>query len=61
VLLGVHFFSDALAGLAIGLSWFGLCAVAFGGRLLSFGAPARVDAAPTTRPPPVRARAGRAP
>ena len=58
VLLGVHFFSDALAGFAIGLSWFGLCAVAFGGRLLSFGAPARVEAAPTTRPPPVRARAG---
>lgn len=58
VLLGVHFFSDALAGLAIGLSWFGLCAVAFGGRLLSFGAPARVEAAPTMRPPPVRARAG---
>ena len=61
VLLGVHFFSDALAGLAIGLSWFGLCAVAFGGRLLSFGAPARVEAAPTTRPPPVRARAGTGP
>ena len=58
VLLGVHFFSDALAGLAIGLSWFGLCAVAFGGRLLSFGAPARVEVAPTMRPPPVRARAG---
>jgi membrane-associated phospholipid phosphatase len=58
VLLGVHFFSDALAGLAIGLSWFGLCAVAFGGRLLSFGAPARVEAAPTMRPPPVPARAG---
>jgi membrane-associated phospholipid phosphatase len=58
VLLGVHFFSDALAGLAIGLSWFGLCAVAFGGRLLSFGAPARVEAAPTMRAPPVRARAG---
>jgi len=58
VLLGVHFFSDALAGLAIGLSWFGLCAVAFGGRLLSFGAPARVEAAPTMRTPPVRARAG---
>jgi membrane-associated phospholipid phosphatase len=58
VLLGVHFFSDALAGFAIGLSWFGLCAVAFGGRLLSFGAPARVETAPTMRPPPVRARAG---
>ena len=57
VLLGVHYFSDALAGLAIGLSWFGLCAVAFGGRLMSFGAPARVAAAPAVRPPPVEARA----
>jgi undecaprenyl-diphosphatase len=57
VLLGVHFFSDALAGFAIGLSWFGLCAVAFGGRLMSFGAPAQVAAAPTVRPPPARAHA----
>ena len=52
VLLGVHFFSDALAGFAIGLSWFGLCAVASGGRLLSFGAPAQLAASPTVRPPP---------
>jgi undecaprenyl-diphosphatase len=58
VLLGVHFFSDALAGFVIGLSWFGLCAVAFGGRLLSFGAPARVETAPVMRSPPVRTRAG---
>jgi len=50
VLLGVHFFSDAIAGFAIGLSWFGLCAVAFGGRLLSFGAPAKVAAAPEGPP-----------
>jgi membrane-associated phospholipid phosphatase len=58
VLLGVHFFSDALAGFAIGLSWFGLCAVAFGGRLMSFGAPVQVATAPTVRPPrPVRTRA----
>jgi membrane-associated phospholipid phosphatase len=57
VLLGVHFFSDALAGFAIGLSWFGLCAVAFGGRLLSFGAPAQAATAPTVPPPPVRTRA----
>ena len=56
-LLGVHFFSDALAGFAIGLSWFGLCAVAFGGRLLSFGAPAKVAAAPPRSPLPGRARA----
>jgi membrane-associated phospholipid phosphatase len=63
VLLGVHFFSDALAGFAIGLSWFGLCAVAFGGRLMSFGAPAKVAATPTVRPPPVgdRAAVGRGP
>jgi membrane-associated phospholipid phosphatase len=58
VLLGVHFVSDALAGFAIALSWFGLCAVAFGGRLLSFGTPMQVAAAPTERPPPVRTRAG---
>jgi len=57
VLLGVHFFSDALAGLAIGLSWFGVCAVAFGGRLMSFGAPARAATEPTVRPPPIGARA----
>jgi membrane-associated phospholipid phosphatase len=56
VLLGVHFFSDALAGFAIGLSWFGLCAVAFGGRLLSFGAPVQVATSPT-EPPRVRTRA----
>lgn len=61
VLLGVHFFSDALAGFAIGLSWFGLCAVAFGGRLLSFGAPVQIAAAPTVRPPPVDTRAGARP
>ena len=63
VLLGVHFFSDAVAGFVIGLAWFGLCAVAFGGRLLSFGAPAKIAAAPTARPRPVgaRANAGRDP
>ena len=49
VLLGVHFFSDAVAGFAIGLSWFGLCAVAFGGRLLRFGTPAKVAAVPVVR------------
>jgi undecaprenyl-diphosphatase len=45
VLLGVHWFSDVIAGLALGWSWFAFCAVAFGGRMLSFGEPAEAAAA----------------
>ena len=49
VLLGVHWSSDAFAGLCFGAAWFALCAIAFGGRLLRFGAPVeaatRLDAA----------------
>jgi membrane-associated phospholipid phosphatase len=40
VLLGVHWLSDVLAGLAFGWGWFALCAIAFGGRFLTFGEPA---------------------
>jgi membrane-associated phospholipid phosphatase len=40
VLLDVHWLSDVIAGLALGLAWFSICAIAFGGRLLEFGAPA---------------------
>ena len=38
VLLGVHWMSDVIAGLAFGWAWFAACAVAFGGRrFLRFG------------------------
>ncbi|HET9772576.1 MAG TPA: phosphatase PAP2 family protein [Acidimicrobiia bacterium] len=40
VLLGVHWLTDVLAGLAVGWAWFALWSIAFGGRLLHFGAPA---------------------
>jgi membrane-associated phospholipid phosphatase len=55
VLLAVHWTSDVVAGLALGWAWFALCAVAFGGRLLRFGATAervqrRARAAPGAPP-----------
>ena len=50
VLLDVHWLTDVLAGLALGWSWFAVCAIAFGGRLLRFGAAAEGDPRPTTAP-----------
>jgi undecaprenyl-diphosphatase len=45
VLLGVHWLTDVIGGAALGFGWFVVCAVAFGGALLHFGAPAeRVEA-----------------
>ena len=41
VFLDVHWLTDVLGGLALGWAWFAACAVAFGGRLLSFGAAAQ--------------------
>src|SRR4029079_19589285 len=44
VLLDVHWLSDVTAGLLLGWAWFAACAIAFGGRLLRFGAPAQAAA-----------------
>jgi undecaprenyl-diphosphatase len=41
VMLDVHWTSDVIAGLALGWAWFAVCSIAFGGRMLSFGAPAK--------------------
>jgi hypothetical protein len=39
VLLGVHWVTDVVAGLVLGWTWFAVVSIAFGGRLLRFGAP----------------------
>jgi undecaprenyl-diphosphatase len=42
VFLGAHWTSDVIGGLVLGWTWFAVCAVAFGGRVLRLGEPAEV-------------------
>ena len=61
VFLDVHWLSDVLGGLALGWAWFAACAIAFGGRLLSFGAAAQAvgrGAAEAASPPQSALRGG---
>jgi len=51
VLLDFHWVSDVVAGLTLGWACFAACAIAFGGRMLDFGAPVRRAAVPRETPP----------
>lgn len=48
VFLGAHWTSDVIGGVILGWVWFGVCAVAFGGRVLQLGAPVKEAAAAAT-------------
>jgi len=52
----VHWLSDVVAGLALGWAWFAVCAIAFGGRLLRFGATAEALEREPERPAGERPR-----
>jgi undecaprenyl-diphosphatase len=53
ILLGAHWLTDVIAGAALGWACFALCSIAYGGRLLRFGAPVeQAGAVLTTESPP---------
>jgi undecaprenyl-diphosphatase len=61
VFLGVHWLSDVIAGLAVGWGWLALCSIAFGGRLLEFGAPVEMAQGELTSSADLRSSRGRVP
>ncbi|MGI9051918.1 MAG: phosphatase PAP2 family protein [Ilumatobacteraceae bacterium] len=54
-LLGVHWLTDVIGGLAVGYGWFVIVAVVFGGRAQRMGDPVTADPQGVrTNPPPLR-------
>jgi len=56
VLLDDHWLSDVVAGLALGWAWFAVCGIAFGGRILRFGAALEIAERAAAGPAPAETR-----